>query len=128
MPQPVGLGIAILHRLPLELPSPPRQPPRLSRLPPMTSTPGSFGTLANSGPVALSFAASSFAGFLGGPASGGAADSSGLSKFKAMPPPSLPLSHPPASPSSFLNALSGFLDSPILLTPSVSMHGLVSRA
>ena len=94
----------------------------------MTSTPGSFGTLANSGPVALSFAASSFAGFLGGPASGGAADSSGLSKFKAMPPPSLPLSHPQASPSSFLNAFSGFLDSPILLTPSVSMHGLISRA
>jgi WRKY transcription factor 33 len=41
-----------------------------------------------------------------------------------MPPPSLPLSHPPASPSSFLNAFSGFLDSPILLTPSVSCtHG-----
>ncbi|TKW26761.1 hypothetical protein SEVIR_3G211900v4 [Setaria viridis] len=84
----------------------------------MTSTPGSFRTLANSGPVALSFATSSFSNFLGGPASSGGADS-GLSKFKAMPPPSLPLSHPPASPSAFLNAFSGFLDSPILLTPSL---------
>ncbi|RLN28913.1 putative WRKY transcription factor 25 [Panicum miliaceum] len=82
----------------------------------MTSTPGCFGTLANSGPVSLSFATSSFASFLGGPASSSGADSGGLSKFKAMPPPSLPLSRPPAS---FLNAFSGFLDSPILLTPSL---------
>jgi len=90
----------------------------------MTSTPGSFGgTLANSGPVALSFPTTSFANFLGG---GGSASSGadnggiGLSKFKAMTPPSLPLSHPPASPSSYLHAFSGILDSPILLTPSVS--------
>ncbi|OEL17855.1 putative WRKY transcription factor 33 [Dichanthelium oligosanthes] len=85
----------------------------------MTSTPGSFGTLANSGPVALSFATSSFASFLGGgPASSSGADSggiAGLSKYKAMPPPSLP----PPSPSSYLNAFSGLLDSPILLTPSL---------
>ncbi|CAN6327886.1 unnamed protein product [Urochloa humidicola] len=85
----------------------------------MTSTPGSFGTLANSGPVALSFATSSFSNFLGsGPACTSGAEG-GLSKFKAMPPPSLPLSRPPPSPSSFLNAFAGILDSPILLTPSL---------
>ncbi|XP_002441255.1 WRKY transcription factor WRKY24 [Sorghum bicolor] len=95
----------------------------------MTSTPGSFGgTLAaNSGPVALSFPTTSFANFLGGggssASSSGAADNGGvgLSKFKAMTPPSLPLSssHPPASPASYLHAFSGILDSPILLTPSL---------
>ncbi|KAF8719487.1 hypothetical protein HU200_024210 [Digitaria exilis] len=91
----------------------------------MTSTPGSFGTLGNSGPVALSFATSSFSNFLGGPAASASSGAEsgggiGLSKFKAMPPPSLPLVHPaPASPSSFLNAFSGFLDSPIILTPSL---------
>ncbi|XP_066362985.1 WRKY transcription factor WRKY24-like [Miscanthus floridulus] len=89
----------------------------------MTSTPGSFGgTLANSGPVALSFPTTTFANFLGGggAASGGADNGGvGLSKFKAMTPPSLPLSHPPASPSSYLHAFSGILDSPILLTPSL---------
>ncbi|CAN6350701.1 unnamed protein product [Urochloa humidicola] len=86
----------------------------------MTSTPGSFGTLANSGPVALSFAPTSFSNFLGGgPAASSGGAESGVSKFKAMPPPSLPLSHTPASPSSFLNAFAGFLDSPILLTPSL---------
>ncbi|CAL5095428.1 unnamed protein product [Urochloa decumbens] len=88
----------------------------------MTSTPGSFGTRANSGPVALSFAPASFSNFLGGgPAStSGAAESGPLAKFKAMTPPSLPLSsHTPATPSSFLNAFAGFLDSPILLTPSL---------
>nr|CAB3464951.1 unnamed protein product [Digitaria exilis] len=92
----------------------------------MTSTPGSFGTLGNSGPVALSFATSSFGNFLGGPAASASSSGAhsggeiGLSKFKAMPPPSLPLVHPaPASPSSYLNAFSGFLDSPIILTPSL---------
>ncbi|WVZ98935.1 hypothetical protein U9M48_044305 [Paspalum notatum var. saurae] len=87
----------------------------------MTSaTPGSFGTLANSGPVALSFATSNFASFLGGGPSasgggGGGADSGLSSRLRAMTPPSIP----PPSPSSYLNALSGFLDSPILLTPSL---------
>ncbi|KAK3138472.1 hypothetical protein QOZ80_5AG0369350 [Eleusine coracana subsp. coracana] len=73
----------------------------------MTSAPAS---LANSGPVALSFAHNSLANnssFLGG------------SKFKVMAPASLPLSLPLPSPSSRLNALAGFLDSPILLTPSL---------
>ncbi|KAJ1263337.1 hypothetical protein BS78_09G176500 [Paspalum vaginatum] len=89
----------------------------------MTSaTPGSLGTLANSGPVALSFATSSLASFLGGasaPGGGGGADGGGgaglSSRLRAMTPPSIP----PPSPSSYLNALSGFLDSPILLTPSL---------
>ncbi|CAN6359747.1 unnamed protein product [Urochloa humidicola] len=86
----------------------------------MTSTPGRFGTtLANSGPVALSFATSSFSNFLGGGPGSTSGAESGLSKFKAMPPPSLPLSRPPPSPSSFLNAFAGILDSPILLTPSL---------
>ncbi|KAK3135295.1 hypothetical protein QOZ80_5BG0417200 [Eleusine coracana subsp. coracana] len=72
----------------------------------MTSAP------ANSGPVALSFAHNSFgnsssSNFLGG------------SKFKAMAPASLPLSLPLPSPSSRFNAIAGFLDSPILLTPSL---------
>ncbi|KAL6619070.1 hypothetical protein ACP70R_034209 [Stipagrostis hirtigluma subsp. patula] len=74
----------------------------------MTSTPASLGALANSGPVSLSYG-----NFLGGASasSGGI----GLSRFRAMTPPSLPLSHPPPSPSSYLN----ILDSPILLTPSL---------
>ncbi|TVU19833.1 hypothetical protein EJB05_36008, partial [Eragrostis curvula] len=67
--------------------------------PPMTSAPASFGALANSGPVALSFGSS----FLGGG-----------SRLKTMAPSSLPL-----SPSSCFNAASGFLESPILLTPSL---------
>ncbi|XP_062180887.1 WRKY transcription factor WRKY24-like [Phragmites australis] len=84
----------------------------------MTSTPASLGALGNSGPVALSFATNPFGNFLGGSASSGSGGT-GLSKFKAMTPSSLPLSHPPPSPSSYFNVASGFLDSPILLTPSL---------
>ncbi|KAL6841273.1 hypothetical protein ACP4OV_028791 [Aristida adscensionis] len=81
----------------------------------MTSTPASLGALGNSGPVSLSFGTASFLGGAAGPAPGAGAGGVGLSRFKAMTPPSLPLSHPPPSPSSYLN----ILDSPILLTPSL---------
>uniref|UniRef100_A0A0D3G8W7 WRKY transcription factor WRKY24 n=1 Tax=Oryza barthii TaxID=65489 RepID=A0A0D3G8W7_9ORYZ len=76
----------------------------------MTAAPGSL-PLVNSRPVALSLAASrsSFSSLL----SGGAGSSLNL-----MTPPS---SLPPSSPSSYFGGVSssGFLDSPILLTPSL---------
>ncbi|XP_062231648.1 WRKY transcription factor WRKY24-like [Phragmites australis] len=106
---------------------PARHPPStlpfgcLLRLPSMTSTPASSSAPASSGPVALSFATNSFGNFLGGGSASSGSEGIGLSKFKTMTPPSLPLSHPPASPSpsSYFNEASSFLDSPILLTPSL---------
>jgi WRKY transcription factor 33 len=48
---------------------------------------------------------------------------SGVPKFKSIPPPSLPLSPPPVSPSSYFAIPAGLspaelLDSPVLLNPS----------
>ncbi|XP_062207306.1 WRKY transcription factor WRKY24-like [Phragmites australis] len=79
-----------------------------------TSTSGSIEAPANSRPGSFSFASTSFTEIL---AAGGAAG--GGSRYKAMTPPSLPLSPPPVSPSSFFNMPSGlnpadFLDSPVL--------------
>lgn len=86
-----------------------------------TSSSGSIEAPANSRPGSFSFASTSFTDVLGG--SAGVAG--GASRYKAMTPPSLPLSPPPVSPSSFFNIPGGlnpadFLDSPALLTSSVS--------
>ncbi|KAF0927718.1 hypothetical protein E2562_035969 [Oryza meyeriana var. granulata] len=71
----------------------------------MTAAPGSL-QLVNSRPTALSLASrSSFSSLLSG------------SSFKAMTPSSLPPAA--SSPSSYFGLSSGFLDSPILLTPSL---------
>lgn len=45
----------------------------------------------------------------------------GIPKFKSIPPPSLPISHPPISPSSYFAIPAGLspaelLDSPVLLS------------
>ncbi|RCV27936.1 hypothetical protein SETIT_5G365500v2 [Setaria italica] len=85
-----------------------------------TSSSGSIEAPANSRPGSFSFASTSFTDMLGG--SAGAAG--GASRYKAMTPPSLPLSPPPVSPSSFFNIPGGlnpadFLDSPALLTSSI---------
>uniref|UniRef100_A0A452ZCD9 WRKY domain-containing protein n=1 Tax=Aegilops tauschii subsp. strangulata TaxID=200361 RepID=A0A452ZCD9_AEGTS len=69
----------------------------------------SGGALANSGPVALAFANTSF--------SAGGRGGSRLSTPMAMTPP--PSSFPPPSPSSYFNMSSGFLDSSALLSPSL---------
>ncbi|KAG2601633.1 hypothetical protein PVAP13_5KG613800 [Panicum virgatum] len=84
-----------------------------------TSSSGSIEAPANSRPGSFSFASTSFTDMLGG----SAAAAGGASRYKAMTPPSLPLSPPPVSPSSFFNIPGGlnpadFLDSPALLTSS----------
>uniref|UniRef100_A0A0E0JQH3 WRKY transcription factor WRKY24 n=1 Tax=Oryza punctata TaxID=4537 RepID=A0A0E0JQH3_ORYPU len=85
-----------------------------------TSSSGSVETSANSRPGTFSFASTSFTDLLGGNAAAGG----GVSRYKAMTPPSLPLSPPPVSPSSFFNSSMGmnqadFLGSPVLLTSSI---------
>ncbi|CAO1944582.1 unnamed protein product [Urochloa humidicola] len=85
-----------------------------------TSSSGSIEAPASSRTgSSFSFASTSFTDMLGGSAAGG-----GASRYKAMTPPSLPLSPPPVSPSSFFNIPGGlnpadFLDSPALLTSSM---------
>ncbi|TVU36664.1 EcWRKY-3, partial [Eragrostis curvula] len=85
-----------------------------------TSSSGSIEAPANSRPGSFSFASTSFTDMLGGAGGGGG----GASRYKAMTPPSLPLSPAPVSPSSFFNIPGGlnpsdFLDSPVLLTSSL---------
>ncbi|OEL35085.1 putative WRKY transcription factor 33 [Dichanthelium oligosanthes] len=85
-----------------------------------TSSSGSIEAPANSRPGSFSFASTSFTDMMGG----SAAAAGGASRYKAMTPPSLPLSPPPVSPSSFFNIPGGlnpadFLDSPALLTSSM---------
>ncbi|CAO2182484.1 unnamed protein product [Urochloa humidicola] len=88
-----------------------------------TSSSGSIEAPASSRPgSSFSFASTSFTDMLGG--SSAAAAGGGASRYKAMTPPSLPLSPPPVSPSSFFNFPGGlnpadFLDSPALLTSSM---------
>ncbi|KAL6614276.1 hypothetical protein ACP70R_036546 [Stipagrostis hirtigluma subsp. patula] len=86
-----------------------------------TSSSGSIETSANSRPGSFSLASTSFTDILAGSAGGAAG---GASRYKAMTPPSLPLSPPPVSPSSYFNIPTGlnpadFLDSPVLLTSSI---------
>ncbi|KAJ1286019.1 hypothetical protein BS78_03G321900 [Paspalum vaginatum] len=82
-----------------------------------TSSSGSIEAPASSRPGSFSFASTSFTDMLGGSAEA----AGGASRYKAMTPPSLPLS--PAS--SFFNSIVGglnpadFLDSPALLTSSI---------
>ncbi|WVZ68338.1 hypothetical protein U9M48_017294 [Paspalum notatum var. saurae] len=82
-----------------------------------TSSSGSIEAPANSRPGSFSFASTSFTDMLGGSAEA----AGGASRYKAMTPPSLPLS--PAS--SFFNSIAGglnpadFLDSPALLSSSI---------
>ncbi|CAL4960689.1 unnamed protein product [Urochloa decumbens] len=90
-----------------------------------TSSSGSIEVPASSRPIrsSFSFASTSFTDMLGG-SSAAAAGSGGASRYKAMTPPSPPLSPPPVSPSSFFNIPGGlnpadFLDSPALLTSSM---------
>lgn len=110
----------------------------------MTSS-GSLETSPNSAPVSPafsfpnSFMSGSFSDLLasddisitraGGGGSRGLADriaertGSGVPKFKSIPPPSLPLSPPPVSPSSYFAIPAGLspaelLDSPVLLASS----------
>ncbi|KAF0923637.1 hypothetical protein E2562_006619 [Oryza meyeriana var. granulata] len=85
-----------------------------------TSSSGSIETSANSRPGSFSFASTSFTNLLGGTT----AAAGGVSRYKAMTPPSLPLSPPPVSPSSYFNSPIGmnqadFLGSPVLLTSSI---------
>lgn len=85
-----------------------------------TSSSGSIETSANSRPGSFSFANASFTDILGGSAGGGSASGG----YKAMTPPSLPLSPSLMSPSSYFNMPAGmnladFLDSPVLLTSSI---------
>ncbi|GJN17304.1 hypothetical protein PR202_gb04361 [Eleusine coracana subsp. coracana] len=80
-----------------------------------TSSSGSIEAPANSKPGAFSFASTSYTDM---------AAAGGASRYKSLTPPSLPLSPPPVSPSSFFNIPGGFnpadfLDSPILLTSSI---------
>lgn len=114
----------------------------------MASSSGSLETTGNSRGVPFSFSAqfsTSFTDLLRGngdddkedrlklpQASGGFSDRNsvagsasggGLSKFKSQPPPSLPISPPPISPSSYFNMPLGLspselLDSPVLLSSS----------
>ncbi|XP_037414628.1 WRKY transcription factor WRKY24-like [Triticum dicoccoides] len=84
-----------------------------------TSSSGSVETSANSRPGSFSFGSASFTEMLGGSAAAG-----GASGYKALTPPSLPLSPSLMSPSSFFNMPAGmnladFLDSPVLLTSSI---------
>ncbi|CAM0883024.1 unnamed protein product [Alopecurus aequalis] len=83
-----------------------------------TSSSGSVETSANSRPGSFSFTNASFTDILGSSGAGGA------SGYKAMTPPSLPLSPSLMSPSSYFNMPAGmnladFLDSPVLLTSSI---------
>lgn len=84
-----------------------------------TSSSGSVETSANSRPGSFSFGSASFTEMLGGSAAAG-----GASGYKALTPPSLPLSPSLMSPSSFFSMPAGmnladFLDSPVLLTSSI---------
>ncbi|VAH65505.1 unnamed protein product [Triticum turgidum subsp. durum] len=84
-----------------------------------TSSSGSVETSTNSRPGSFSFGSASFTEMLGGSAAAG-----GASGYKALTPPSLPLSPSLMSPSSFFSMPAGmnladFLDSPVLLTSSV---------
>ncbi|KAG8078340.1 hypothetical protein GUJ93_ZPchr0007g5752 [Zizania palustris] len=86
----------------------------------MTSSSGSIETPANSRAGSFSFASMSFTNLLGGSSATGV----GASRYKAMTPPSLPLSPPPLSPSAYFNIPTGlnpadFFDSPVLLTSSI---------
>ncbi|CAL4946777.1 unnamed protein product [Urochloa decumbens] len=89
-----------------------------------TSSSGSIEAPASSrSRSSFPFASTSFTDMLGG-SSAAAAGGGGASRYKAMTPPSLPLSPPPVSPSSFFNIPGGlnpadFLDSPALLTSSM---------
>ncbi|KAL6853592.1 hypothetical protein ACP4OV_019621 [Aristida adscensionis] len=83
-----------------------------------TSSSGSIETSANSRPGSFSFAGASFTDILAGSAAGAAGAGAAGVGYKTMTPPSLPLSPPPVSPSTFFN-LSGFLDSPGLLNSSI---------
>jgi hypothetical protein len=90
-----------------------------------TSSSGSVETSANSRPGSFSFsnANASFTDMLGSSAT--AAGGGGASGYKSLTPPSLPLSPSLMSPSSYFNMPAGmnladFLDSPVLLTSSVS--------
>ncbi|KAI9118047.1 hypothetical protein K1719_010379 [Acacia pycnantha] len=110
----------------------------------MASSSGSFGTSANSHPAAFTFPThpfmnTSFSELLASPVpatdnpaadkSRGLSDriaertGSGVPKFKSTPPPSLPLSPPAISPSSYFSIPAGLsptelLDSPVLLNAS----------
>ncbi|XP_010257005.1 PREDICTED: WRKY transcription factor WRKY24-like isoform X2 [Nelumbo nucifera] len=99
----------------------------------MASSSGSLETSANSHPTPFSFSnqfmTSSFSDLLAGDddkwLSDHFADRTGASvpKFKSIPPPSLPISPPPVSPSSYFAIPPGLsptdlLDSPVLLSAS----------
>ncbi|KAG1339007.1 WRKY transcription factor WRKY24 [Cocos nucifera] len=109
----------------------------------MASSTGSLDTSANSHPASFSFSstfATSFSELLARgvddnaddrsrvPASRGLSDRAGsggggIPKFKSIPPPSLPISPPPISPSSYFAIPAGLspaelLDSPVLLSSS----------
>ncbi|XP_074592880.1 putative WRKY transcription factor 26 [Curcuma longa] len=95
----------------------------------MTSSTGSLDTSANStAATAFSFspAYSSFTDLLAGDGGGvrsTGGDFGGVPKFKSAPPPSLPISRPPVSPSSCFAIPAGLspaelLDSPVLLSSS----------
>ncbi|KAJ4819837.1 WRKY transcription factor [Rhynchospora pubera] len=97
----------------------------------MTSPSGSLDTSANSRPSSFSLSNPSFSDLLAGSSRGDYA-----SKFRSLPPPSIPISPPPISLSSFFAMTPGphqvdLLDSPIMLSgafPSPTTGTMPSQA